>query len=271
MMTIFAVAELTLRKMRENTFYLLVLISIVVSILADAADPLSGQVAKESLFGYALSGESVDVPPVTAGSAIGLLICVLLGVFFGSSEIPGDINSGLVLVVLSKPVTRARYLLGKYFATLIMATAIFIVIEVALVASHYVLGTGSREYSLAVIGRQFIPPLMLWPLIAITIAFSTIAGSMGSMVFTTVYLMFSAAMSFIPLTLALFPPDMIPGLGLAMTILHYFFPNLLFYLQDSVNGAFLIVTLQVYTVSVTVLFLWLALYKFRRMDLSPLG
>ena len=60
-----AVTELSLRRMREGTFYLLILIGIVVCVLADSADPISGQVAKESLFAYALSGESVNVPPIT--------------------------------------------------------------------------------------------------------------------------------------------------------------------------------------------------------------
>lgn len=45
-----AVTELSLRRMREGTFYLLILIGIVVCVLADSADPISGQVAKESLF-----------------------------------------------------------------------------------------------------------------------------------------------------------------------------------------------------------------------------
>ena len=128
-----AVTELSLRRMREGTFYLLILIGIVVCVLADSADPISGQVAKESLFAYALSGESVNVPPITAGSCVAMLICILLGVFFGSSEIPGDMNSGLVMVLLSKPISRARYLFGKYLATLIISVGIFVVIEIALI------------------------------------------------------------------------------------------------------------------------------------------
>ena len=116
-----AVTELSLRRMREGTFYLLILIGIVVCVLADSADPISGQVAKESLFAYALSGESVNVPPITAGSCVAMLICILLGVLFGSSEIPGDMNSGLVMVLLSKPISRARYLFGKYLASLIIS------------------------------------------------------------------------------------------------------------------------------------------------------
>lgn len=266
-----AVAELSLLKMREGAFYLLILVGIAVCVLADTADPVSGQVTRESLFAYALSGESVNVPPLTIGTCVGMLICILLGVFYGSSEVPGDMNSGLILVVLSKPVSRMRYLLGKYLSTLLMTEGIFIVIEVVLVISHFIFGAGgSSDYSMRQILRQFIPPMMLMPLIAITVTFSTVAGSMGSMVFTTVYLLFSAVMSFMPLTLALFPEGMIPGLGVAMTVLHYFFPNLISYFQESVHGAFLVSALVLYTISLTVLFLLLAIWRIRKMDLSPL-
>ena len=119
-----AVAELSLLKMREGAFYLLILVGIAVCVLADTADPVSGQVTRESLFAYALSGESVNVPPLTIGTCVGMLICILLGVFYGSSEVPGDMNSGLILVVLSKPVSRMRYLLGKYLSTLLMTEGI---------------------------------------------------------------------------------------------------------------------------------------------------
>ena len=69
-----AVTELSLRRMREGTFYLLILIGIVVCVLADSADPISGQVAKESLFAYALSGESVNVPPVSMPSPMVMVV-----------------------------------------------------------------------------------------------------------------------------------------------------------------------------------------------------
>lgn len=45
-------------------------------------------------------------------------------------------------------------------------------------------------------------------------------------------------MSFMPLTLALFPEGMIPGLGVAMTVLHYFFPNLISYFRRVCMGRF---------------------------------
>ena len=62
---------------------------------------------------------------------------------------------------LSKPISRARYLFGKYLATLIISVGIFVVIETALIISHFVLGTGgASDYSFRQILRQMIPPLI---------------------------------------------------------------------------------------------------------------
>lgn len=266
-----AVIELSVRKMREGSFYLLLAVGALICVLADAADPLSNQIDKASLFGYALSGASVSVPPITAGSGIGMLLAVLLAVFFGCSEIPGEIGSGLVQVVLSKPVGRVRYLLGKYFATLLLTWEIYFLFEAVLVGCHFAFGTGNSAYTWAQIARQWLPPLALPMLVAVALTFSLLAGAMGGMVTTTVYLLFSAVVSFMPVTLALFPKGMIPGLNEAMTVCHYLFPNLLYYMQDSVNGWLMIGAAAVYSVSVTTLFLAVAAFRIRRMDLNVVG
>ncbi len=264
-----AIVHLSLLKVREHAFYILLLIGIGICVMADGADPVSGQVAKNTLFDYALSGEAVNVPPITIGSCIAMLISILLGVFYGSSEIPAEVNSGLISVLLSKPVGRFRYFLGKYIGTALMTVGIYVLIEIVLVAAHFAFGTGTTDYSMRQIARQFIPPLLLIPLIAQTIAVSTFAGAMGGMVVTTVYVIFSLVMSFMPITLVLFPDGMVPGLDTIMTLLHYLFPNYLFYFQESVNGWLLLSSLGVYSLSMTVIFLLLGLLRIREMDLSP--
>lgn len=265
-----AITELSLRRMRETAFYMLVLVGIIVCVLSDIADPITGQISQGSLFSYALSGESVEVPPVTIGTCVAMIFCILIAVFYSASEIPQDIANGLIMVVLSKPCGRVSYLAGKYISTIIMSLVVFILIEIALIISNRVLGLGSTQYTFTLILRQFIPSLMLIPLITITIAFSTVAGSMGAMVFTTVYAIFSLAMGFVPLTIALFPQGMLPGLDILMALIHYLFPNFLFYFQDSVNGPFLISILVTYTFSVAFIFMFFTMIRLKRMDLSAM-
>lgn len=256
--------------MREAAFYILVLISMVICVLADNADPITGQISQGSLFSFALSGKDVVVPPITIGTCVAMLFCILIAVFYSASEIPSDINNGLIMIVLSKPLGRVQYLAGKYISTMIMSLAVFVLIEVALIVSNRVFGFGSTLYSFQLIWRQFIPALMLIPLITITIAFSTVGGSMGAMVITTVYSLFSLVMGVMPLTVSLFPSGMLPGIDTLLKSLRYLFPNYMFYFQDSINNPLLIISLVVYTVSVAFIFMFFTMLRLQRMDLSAI-
>jgi ABC-2 type transport system permease protein len=265
-----AITELSLRKMREAAFYILVLISVVICVMADNADPITGQISQGSLFSFALSGKDIVVPPITIGTCVAMLFCILIAVFYSASEIPSDINNGLIMIVLSKPLGRVQYLAGKYISTMIMSFGVFILIEIALIICNRVLGLGSTPYTFALICRQFLPALMLIPLITITIAFSTVGGSMGAMVITVMYSLFSLVMAVMPLTVSLFPDGMLPGVDMLIGGLRYLFPNYLFYFQDSINNPLLIISLIVYTISVAFIFMFFTMIRLRRMDLSAI-
>lgn len=263
-----AITELSLRRMREYSFYILVLVGMAVSMLSDAADPITGQVSQGSLFAYALSGEAVDIPSITVGTGVAMLFCILISVFYSASEIPSDIANGLIMIILSKPAGRLQYLLGKYIATMLMSFTIFILIEITLIIANRLFGLGATQYTFRVICRQFVPALMLIPLITMTIAFSTVGGSMGAMLFTTIYSLFSFAVGFIPLTVALFPEGMFPGMGVIMGFVHYMFPNFLYYFQDSVNSPLLLTALFFYTIAISYIFMFFTMFRLKRMDLS---
>ena len=120
-----AIAQFSLLKMRESAFYMLMIVAAVICLFTNSADPVTEQVARGSLFSYAFSGSS-GAPSIAMGSCVALIISILISSFYGSSEIPSDISSGVILIILSKPVGRLRYLAGKYTAIVIMAYAIFI-------------------------------------------------------------------------------------------------------------------------------------------------
>ena len=263
-----AVAELTLRKMREGTLLLLILIGAVFCVLADSTTPPSEQVGVGTLLSYALGSQSKAVPPISAGTACAMLFSVLLGVFWGSSEIPGDISSGLAMVVLSKPVGRVRYALGKYLGMLLAALGVFAVFELALVIGHFAFGSGATSYGPMAIVRQLMPPLMLCPLVAIAMTASLVAGGMGGMVITILYMLFSVAMSFIPVTLSLFPEGTLPGLNTLAASTRFFVPNLIYFFQENIAGPLMVSVLLIYTVCLTTIFLILLIWRICSMDMN---
>lgn len=174
-----AITELSLRRMREYAFYILVVVGIAVCVLSDVSDPITTQVSQGSLFSYALSGEAVEVPPITIGTGVAMIFCILISVFYSASEIPSDIENGLIMIILSKPAGRLQYLLGKYISTILMSFTIFILIEIMLIIASRFLGISSTHYSFELVCRQFIPALMLIPLITIPSHFLQLPDQWG--------------------------------------------------------------------------------------------
>ena len=50
------------------------------------------------------------------------MLGALVGVFTGATEIPRDVSSRMIAVLLSKPISRGRYLAGKYLGCLLIST-----------------------------------------------------------------------------------------------------------------------------------------------------
>ena len=256
-----AIAQFSLLKMRESAFYMLMIVAAVICLFTNSADPVTEQVARGSLFSYAFSGSS-GAPSIAMGSCVALIISILISSFYGSSEIPSDISSGVILIILSKPVGRLRYLAGKYTAIVIMAYAIFIFLQLVLFASSKFFGFGVIPYnSMEMAFRQLVPALILLPLIAANIAFSIVTGALGAMIFTALYLIFCVVMS-------LFPDGMIPFADTLLFAVHYMFLNPLFYFHDMAVGTEPLIALVCYSVSVTALFLLLSVYMLFTTDLN---
>ena len=263
-----AIAQFSLLKMRESAFYMLMILAAVICVCTNTADPVSEQIARGSLFSYAFNSSS-SATAFSMGSCIALIISILISSFYGATEIPSDINTGVIQVILSKPVGRFRYLAGKYLAIVIMAFSIFLFLELVLFLSYKLFGFGNVPYnSLKALWSQLIPSLFLLPLIAANFAFSILAGALGAMIFTTLYLLFSIAAAFIPLTIAIFPDGMVPFMEEIFFLFHYLFLNPLFYFHESASGGFVFAALVGYTVSVSALFLLFTIYVLYTADLN---
>lgn len=263
-----AIAQFSLLKMRESAFYLLMIVAALICVFTNTADPVSEQIARGSLFSYAFSGE-VRTTSIAMGSCVALIISILISSFYGSSEIPSDINTGVIQVILAKPVGRFNYLGGKYIAIVTMAYSIFLFLQLVLFITSKGLGFGVVPYNTWEVAlRQIVPALILLPLIAANIAFSIMGGALGAMIFTGLYLIFSVVIAFVPLTMAIFPDGMIPYLDNFLFMVHYIFINPLFYFHDTAATGFPLVALVFYSLAVAAFFLLISVYLLFTTDMN---
>ena len=91
------------------------------------ADLLLRQLARRDFAQVLDAGRSSQ--PLLSASFVMFIVCAVLGGFLGASEIPRDISSDLILIILSKPIKKIDYMLGKYFGMLIVCACLFVISE----------------------------------------------------------------------------------------------------------------------------------------------
>ena len=133
----FAITLLSIKRMKEPAFFIFLSITLVISYFMADLDPLTQQVSGDSIFAQVLdAGRSSQ--PLLSASFVMFIVCAVLGGFLGASEIPRDISSDLILIILSKPIKKIDYMLGKYFGMLIVCACLFVISEAVIYVTHYI-------------------------------------------------------------------------------------------------------------------------------------
>lgn len=106
----------------------------------------------------------------------------LLALFLGTTSFYKDIERKVVYFILSKPVSRAQFVLGKFFGlcmVLLLTTAILAVAYLGVVAYE---GGGFDAMGLLAIAMQFLEMMLF---LAFAIFVSTFSSSLLSIVYTS--------------------------------------------------------------------------------------
>ena len=160
----FAITLLSIKRMKEPAFFIFLSITLVISYFMADLDPLTQQVSGDSIFAQVLdAGRSSQ--PLLSASFVMFIVCAVLGGFLGASEIPRDISSDLILIILSKPIKKIDYMLGKYFGMLIVCACLFVISEAVIYVTHYI---NTKElYSMMLMLKQLYLLLAFIPYCAI--------------------------------------------------------------------------------------------------------
>lgn len=172
--SVWAIARATLLEaMRARVFYVLILFGIAMIGFSRAFTWLSpGEESKVIL--------DMGISTIT-------LIGVIVAIFFGAGLIPSDVENRTILTVLSKPVTRGQYVVGKFLgmALILLACILPMAVFYWLAAKFYV---NFWEWDLvkAIVLIYF----QLLTLASVVIAVSTVASFIVNVVFGfTVYIL----------------------------------------------------------------------------------
>jgi ABC-type transport system involved in multi-copper enzyme maturation permease subunit len=260
MLKILGVFEITIKKMKEPAFAILLLIAVLIGACVSEMEQISFKQDGGVLFGLISLEQG---PPLLAGFVVILLMTIIIAIFSGATDIPKDIESRMIMHVLTKPVKRIEYILGKYFGLVAICICFFMAAAIAATVVHW---TKTGEfYGLQLLCRQFLLLLALFPFVALTIMVSTFLPDISAMIVTTVYISFSLLISAISVFV-----DMLPKSLEIVSLIHifaYFFPNFFYFFNSCKFSGIVLIALIAYSFSMSAIFLLIASFQMNRRDM----
>ncbi|OQA88467.1 MAG: ABC-2 family transporter protein [Lentisphaerae bacterium ADurb.Bin242] len=260
-----AITLLTLKRVREPAFFIFLGIAMVLAYAVSGLDPISQQLNSESIFAQVVDAGRSTLPLLSA-SFVMFIISAVLGGFLGAAEIPRDISSDLILILLSKPIRKISYMLGKYFGMLVICIFLYAASLLVIFLAHWI-HTG-EIYSFLLLLKQLYLILAFLPFCGMIIMISCYTGELAAMVVSFFYLIFSLSFSFVPIAVAMLPKGVAGYAGGVVFILYYFFPNFIFYFQDFKMFGLVSLMLLIYSVSLSIIFLLIAVGRLETRDYS---
>lgn len=260
----FPITELTLKKIKEPAFLVMFMFAVILGFCVSGLEVFTDN-ESATIVGQLISPQKGS--PLLSSSFFAIGITIVIAVFTAATEIPRDVDTRMVMMLITKPIRKFDYLLGKYIGILLLCILVFTVTEITIVVTHYM--NTNELYAFKIIARQFYLLMILFPLIAITIAISCFTGDISAMIFTVLYILFSISISMLPLLMAVLPESMTGGLESYVLLIYYFFPNFIYFFQTFKLVGITAVATLVYSLSITVIFLIIAAVRLKNRDLIP--
>ena len=253
-----AICRLTLRRLKEPALIMLFFIGAVFSFM------VSGSGVFE--FSEINGGQAPELSHANSIYLGTVLLCglgLLVTMFNAAAEIPRDISSRMISILLSKPISRLEYIAGKFLGAMgigLLYTGLWLTIMLICKALFHEPNLAS-PLTLASVCHQYLCLLLLPPVTAIAIGFSCCFSDVVAMILTAIYVIACFGAAIVPIIACLSP-----FLLKRVILLGYlFFPNLCFFLQ-SYAGFWANLAIFVYAAATSLLFLLLGKALFNAGD-----
>lgn len=260
MVKIFAIFELTLKKVKEPAFSILFVIAAFVGYFVSGMGKLAFGQNDDVLFGLISLEQGA---PLMIGFVVILLMTLIVATFSGATDIPKDINSRMIMLILGKPVTRLEYLLGKYLGIVAICLTFFMVAAIAAFVAQFVKTGELIAFSVAV--RQFILVLAIFPFVAMTMMISAYLSDISAMIVAIVYVILSVAISAFSILIDMLPRSL--EIVSAIHTISYLLPNYFYFFSSFKYCGVVIISLILYAFSMTVMFLAIAAFRLNHRDM----
>lgn len=238
----------------------LVLVGSIISYWFAGLGTFSSDVVGQSL----IFGEQQVNGTILLGTILLTLLSGLITVFNAAAEIPRDIDSRMIAILLSKPISRQRYIWGKFLGTLGLGLICGLMwLTLMLICRQFLPIDEAEQLRWVDVVRQYACLLLLVPLTAVAISISCYFSDILAMVITCVYLLLCFVAAIFPVVISLTAQLVI---GKILLLPYYLFPNLLYFLL-SYPSLLDYAGLVVYALATAIIFLLLGRSRFNTGDI----
>jgi len=256
------VIQFTISKLKEPSFLVILIIFAFIGSKFTTSTTLAENISSDIMGDVIKAGQG---EPILSGSIFAVLIALLLTVFVGGSEIPRDINSRTVMLILSKPIKKETYLIGKFIGVLAMGIIFYLSFEIPMIVFSFLDNETSVSFSLIL--RQLSLIVIFVPVAALTVSISCFTTEISSMILTICYLLFGLSVAMTPILLAALPEGM-TGVNFFVNALYYIFPNFIYFLKDMSTLSFNYLVLVIYSFSIAAIFINVAAIRMNMRDIN---
>ena len=250
-----AITKLTFGRAKDPALIILFLMGGVLAFFLQDSDIFE-------LFGANVDSIEPVVPKtgIFLGTVILSSLGVMISVFNATSEIPRDINSRLISILLSKPLSRFEYVMGKFLGSLSISLSFGTAwITIMLVSKTLLSESDGLGFWVAI--AQYNCLLALIPTCAFATAVSCFFSDMVSMIVTSAYILLSFSMAIAPIVASLSGAVF----GKLVLFFYFFFPNYVFFLQNK-PGFVGTMACLLYSLSISLIFIIIGVARFDEGD-----
>lgn len=252
-----AIASFILRRAKEAPFMVLLFLGVWVAFVSREA----GETDMSPLALFAPAAKSLH--NLRFGPFILLALSIAGAVFIGATEVPRDIESRLISILLSKPVHRWQYLTGKFLGVFGLVYGMYATWVCLLFAFNRFCSPAYAHMPNYTFADNLLAGLMLAPICALAVSVSCYFEELASMILTFTYVLVAVVMGVMPVLQTFLPP----ALFTPFLVMYYCFPNVDYFFSVPAPIPQKL-ALIVYAFASSAVYLGFALPRFQQRDLS---
>ena len=251
----YTIAKFTILKIFEPAFMFLMAFGFIISYMT------SGNQGLDLSFFTDLTNSNTAGGNLDIGSFILVMLSCIISIFVGSTEIPRDLNTRMITILLSKPISRQKYVAGRFLGTWLLSSLLFLMWLITLGALQYF--NMPDMFSFKNFFLNFLYVFSLAPVSAISVAVSTYLDDVPAMIVSFIIISMSFTMGTIPIIIKAFPNA---DLGKMLLLFYYMIPNFT-YLFRSFEAFYQVLSFLVYTMTLSIIVLKIGIMHFDERDL----